>query len=64
MSRISIEQIIEILDEKNIDHIRIRKHDLREDVFVVTTNNRDGRDVDREDGPDIGELVNELHTRL
>lgn len=62
MTRISIEQIVEILDD--VDHVRIRKHDLKEGVFVASTHNRDGFEVDRETGPDMGELVNELHTRL
>lgn len=63
MSRISTGQIIEILDDGNV--VCFRKHGEREGLFVAQVlNEQTGAIVDSEAGPDMGELVNELHTRL
>ena len=61
MSRISTEQVIEILDEE--DELIIAKHGSVDGVFVIRTRSN-GDETMREIGNDLGELVNELHTRL
>jgi hypothetical protein len=67
MAKISAMQIDEILDERWA--VLIRRDAVHEGRFVVQTIQDDGRAldtlvVDRAGGPDIGELVDELHSRL
>lgn len=60
--KISRMQIMEILDE--VRSISFEKHDTYEGQFVAITSDANGKRVDSEIGFDIGELVNELHSRL
>lgn len=63
--KISQMQIEEILDE--VVELKIRKHPENEGDYIVIAVASDGESlkiVDRDSGPDIGELVNELHSRL
>jgi hypothetical protein len=56
-------QIEEILDN-GATEICIKKHSDEEGIYVVQAVDVNGEVFDQDAGPDIGELVNELHERL